>query len=308
VERIRFVNSGTEAALSAVRLARGWTGRRTLVKFAGCYHGHVDDLLVTAGSGAADADGGDPSETVVLPFNDPTAVQETFREMGDRIAAVFVEPIPCNMGVVPPRDGFLEILREETERAGSLLVFDEVITGFRVGPAGAQGILGVRPDLTLFGKVIGGGMPVGAYGGRAEILDRLAPEGDVYQAGTLSGNPVAMAAGSATLEVTAREGFYETLDEMGGALAKGIREVLREAGHPVTIHRFGSLIGLHLTDGEVWDFEGVQRGDRGLYARLFHALLRQGVYLAPGPLEAIFVSAAHTRKDVEETLEALRGA
>ena len=312
VEKIRFVNSGTEAALSATRLARAWTGRQGLLKFAGCYHGHVDSLLTVAGSGAAGLDPSDPRgearATLVLPFNDPEAVKETFRERGGDLAAVIVEPVPCNMGVVPPEDGFLDMLREETTKAGALLIFDEVITGFRLGPAGAQGIFGIRPDITLFGKVIGGGMPVGAYGGRAEILDRLAPEGDVYQAGTLSGNPAAMAAGSATLEEVCRDGFHERLEATAILLADGLASIFKDARWPAVIHRKGSLLGLFFTVGEVRDFEGARLTDKERYARFFHEMLSRGVYLAPSPLEAIFVSSAHGKDDIETTLEAAREA
>ena len=312
VEKVRFVNSGTEAALSAVRLARGVTGRPGLVKFAGCYHGHVDSLLSEAGSGAAGLESSpgrpDATATSVLPFNNGEAVRDLFRRRPGEIAALIVEPIPCNMGVVPPREGFLELLREETTRAEALLIFDEVITGFRVGPAGAQGLLQVDPDITLFGKVIGGGMPVGAYGGPTEILHRLAPLGEVYQAGTLSGNPVAMAAGTATLEVAGREGFYEALEETSRALADGLTEVFERAGWPAVIHRVGSLLGLFFRGGEVRDFEAARSTDGKRYARFFHEMLDRGVYLAPSALEAIFVSSAHTEDDVEATLEAAREA
>lgn len=312
VDKVRFVNSGTEAALSAVRLARAWTGRQGLVKFAGCYHGHVDSLLGTAGSGAAGLEtgsaGGDAARTAVLPFNDAEAVRRTLRDSPDEIAAVIVEPIPCNMGVIPPEEGFLHLLREETDRAGALLILDEVITGFRVGVAGAQGLYGIDPEITLFGKVIGGGLPVGAYGGRAEILDRLAPQGDVYQAGTLSGNPVAMAAGVATLEIVSRDGFYEGLEETSRTLADGLAAVFEKAGWPAAIRRVGSLIGLFFTEGDVTDFDGARSADRDRYAHFFHEMLERGVYLAPSPLEAIFVSSAHSMDDVEATLEAARGA
>ncbi|MCZ6690263.1 MAG: glutamate-1-semialdehyde 2,1-aminomutase [Planctomycetota bacterium] len=310
IEKVRFVNSGTEAALSAIRLARGVTGRQGLVKFAGCYHGHVDALLSAAGSGAAGLDSdsvrGESSSTSVLPFNNPEAVRETFRNRGGEIAALIVEPIPCNMGVVPPREGFLELLREVTEEAGALLIFDEVITGFRVGPAGAQGLFDIDPDITLLGKVIGGGMPVGAYGGRAEILDRLAPQGDVYQAGTLSGNPVAMAAGKATLDEVSADGFFDRLEETASALADRLASVFQEAGWPAVIHRVGSLIGLFFTQGEVKDFEEARAASGDRYAEFFNQMLERGVYLAPSPMEAIFISSAHGQEEIEKTTEAAR--
>jgi glutamate-1-semialdehyde 2,1-aminomutase len=309
-----MVSSGTEAGMSAIRLARGYTGRDLAVKFEGCYHGHSDGLLAAAGSGVAtfaipDTRGVPATcteTTVVIPFNDPDAVAEAFARLGDRIAAVILEPIGGNMGVVPPADGFLEALRQITRQHGALLIFDEVITGFRVGLGGAQALYGVVPDITVLGKIIGGGLPAAAYGGRADIMDCLAPTGDVYQAGTLSGNPVAMAAGLATLDALIEEPPYERLDRLAGALAAGLREAASAAGVPVQQNRVGSMQTLFFVDAPVTDYATAKRSDTRRYARYFHGMLAQGVHFAPSQFEACFVSTAHRETDIERTVAAAR--
>ena len=316
VEMVRLVNSGTEATMSAVRLARGYTGRKKIIKFDGCYHGHADSFLVKAGSGVATlgipGSPGVPEEivanTVSLPYNDLDVVKETFEKIGQEIAAVIVEPVAGNMGVVPPKEGFLEGLREITSKHGALLIFDEVITGFRVGLSGAQGLYGVTPDLTCLGKIIGGGLPVGAYGGKAEIMKHIAPEGPVYQAGTLSGNPIAVAAGLATLRVLSRPGVYERLEELSSRLAEGLAEAAREAGAKVTFNRVGSMMTCFFREGEVTDFASAAASDTERYGRFWREMLARGVYLAPSQFEAAFVSLAHTEEEIDYTIEAAREA
>ncbi|EKP94897.1 glutamate-1-semialdehyde 2,1-aminomutase [Thermaerobacter subterraneus] len=312
MERVRFVNSGTEAAMSALRLARAFTGRDKIVKFAGCYHGHADSLLVEAGSGvltlglpgSPGVTAGAAADTWVLPYNDVAAVEELFARHGEEIAAVIVEPIAGNMGVVPPDPGFLPALRRLTREAGALLIFDEVITGFRVGLGGAQGLLGIVPDLTCLGKIIGGGLPVGAYGGRADIMERVAPAGPVYQAGTLSGNPLAMAAGLATLEVVSQPGTYERLERQAARLAEGLLAEARAQDVPYCVQRVGSMWTGFFHPGPLRNLEEVRRSDTAFYARYFHGMLREGVYLPPSAFEAAFVSLAHTDQDIEFTVEA----
>ena len=312
VERVRMVNSGTEATLSAIRLARGHTGRDLIVKAHGCYHGHVDALLVKAGSGVATlslpGSSGVPAEvaaaTLVVPYNDLDALQEVLEARGSEIACMILEPVAGNMGVIPPVDGYLAGVRELTARHGALLILDEVMTGFRVHPGGAQTLYGVQPDLTTLGKIIGGGLPVGAYGGRAEIMEQVAPLGPVYQAGTLSGNPLAMRAGLETLALTAAEGFYEKLEERSARLAEGFAEAAARAGVPVTLQRVGSMMCTFFHDGPVRNWVDAEASDTGAYATWFRALLDRGVYIAPSQFEALFVSSAHTEADLQVTVAA----
>ncbi|MEW5762316.1 MAG: glutamate-1-semialdehyde 2,1-aminomutase [Bacillota bacterium] len=316
VELVRLVNSGTEATMSALRLARAYTGRNIIVKFAGCYHGHVDALLVKAGSGALTlgvptSPGIPPSvagDTLVLPFNDLEAVEAAFARLGREIAAVIVEPVAGNMGVVPPAPGFLAGLREITALHGSILIFDEVITGFRVAYGGAQSLYGVVPDLTCLGKVIGGGLPVGAYGGRRAIMEMVAPAGPVYQAGTLAGNPLAVAAGLATLRELQQTGAYDTLERRAALLADGLAEAAREAGVDVSLNRVGSMLCIFFTPGPVTDLASAAASDTRKYALFFKALLDEGVYLAPSQFEAAFVSLAHGEEEICYTVEAARRA
>jgi glutamate-1-semialdehyde 2,1-aminomutase len=306
------VNSGTEAAMSAVRLARGVTGRDLVVKFDGCYHGHGDTFLVQAGSGVATLGiPGSPGvpeacvqNTLSLPYNDSARLTEVFSEKGDAIAAVIVEPVAGNMGLVPPDSGFLETLRKLTQDHGAILIFDEVMTGFRVAYGGAQALYDIAPDLTCMGKVIGGGLPVGAYGGRSEIMSKIAPEGPVYQAGTLSGNPVAMAAGIATLKCLQEPGFYEALEARSATLAKGLKKAADKARVPVTTNRVGSMLGLFFTDQPVSNFAEAQKSDVALFARYYQEMLKRGIYLAPSQYEAAFVSRAHSEGDIKETIQA----
>jgi glutamate-1-semialdehyde 2,1-aminomutase len=312
IERVRFVNSGTEAAMSALRLARGHTGRRRIVKFDGGYHGHADGLLVRAGSGALTfgvptSPGVPPALaelTFTLPYNNLDAVKALCAKHGGEIAAVAVEPVAGNMGVVPPAPGFLDGLREITRAHGILLIFDEVITGFRVAYGGAQALYAVRPDLTILGKIIGGGLPVGAYGGPAEIMAKLAPDGPVYQAGTLSGNPIAMSAGLAMLALLRRPGVYTSLDRKAAALARGLTEAARRAGVPVTLNRVGSMMTLFFTDGPVTDCATANRSDTARYAAFFRGMLDRSVYLPPAQFEAFFVSTAHSFADIGRTVRA----
>jgi glutamate-1-semialdehyde 2,1-aminomutase len=312
MEMVRLVSSGTEAAMSAVRLARGATGRDVIVKFDGCYHGHADSLLVKAGSGGAtfsvpDSHGVPEALarlTLTAPFNDIEAVRALFRQRGDQIAAVIVEPVAGNMGVVPPAPGFLEGLRDVTSAHGSLLIFDEVITGFRVAYGGAQAAYGVRPDLTCLGKIIGGGLPVGAYGGRRALMQHVSPLGGVYQAGTLSGNPLAVAAGLAMLRALREGDVYARLDALGAQLESGLRSAAEKAGVPVTINRVGSMLTGFFCAGPVTDYASARRADTSRYARFFSSMLERGVYLAPSQFEAAFVSLAHSREDLELTARA----
>ena len=316
VEQVRFVNSGTEATMSAVRLARAATGRPGVLKFEGCYHGHVDALLVQAGSGATTfgvpSSPGVPPEvtghTLLAPYNDLEAVERVCGENRDRLAAILVEPVAGNMGVVPPADGFLRGLRDVADRTGALLVFDEVMTGFRVARGGAAQRYGVRPDLVTLGKVIGGGLPVGAYGGRRDLMARVSPVGPVYQAGTLSGNPLAMAAGIATLDLLAEPRAYETLEARSARLEKGLAEAVREAKISARVQRVGSMLTLFFTAGEVVDYAGARACDTEAFGRFFQGMLGRGVYLPPSQFEAWFVSLAHTDEDIRRTVEAARGA
>ncbi|MBC7106399.1 MAG: glutamate-1-semialdehyde 2,1-aminomutase, partial [Firmicutes bacterium] len=316
VEMVRLVNSGTEATMSAVRLARAYTGRDKILKFEGCYHGHADAFLIAAGSGAltlgVPTSPGVPAavaaDTLVAPFNDPGRVEEIFARHGEEIAAVIVEPVAGNMGVVPPEPGFLEGLREVTRRYGSLLIFDEVITGFRLAFEGAQGHFGVIPDLTCLGKVIGGGLPVGAYGGPRRIMERIAPSGPVYQAGTLSGNPLAVAAGLATLRVLKTRTLYDELARRTGSLAAGLAAAAREAGVPVHVNHAGSMLTVFFTDGPVTDYATARQSDTARFAAFFRSMLDQGVYLPPSQFEAWFLSAAHGEEEIRRTLEAARRA
>jgi glutamate-1-semialdehyde 2,1-aminomutase len=314
IEMVRMVNSGTEATMSAIRLARGYTGRDAIVKFDGCYHGHGDSLLVKAGSGALTL--GVPSSpgvpeslaayTLTLNYNDADLVRETFAQRGDEIACVIVEPVAGNMNCVPPVEGFLEALREACDRHGSLLIFDEVMTGFRVAAGGAQAVYGVRPDLTTLGKVIGGGMPVGAFGGRRDIMERLAPLGPVYQAGTLSGNPIAMAAGLKTLELISAPGFFEALSQKTTRLVEGIVERAERAGVAMSANYLGGMFGLFFTDApRVTNLSQVTACDIERFNSYFHGMLARGVYLAPSAFEAGFVSSSHTETDLDETLDAV---
>jgi glutamate-1-semialdehyde 2,1-aminomutase len=312
IELVRLVNSGTEAAMSAVRLARAYTGRTKVVKFEGGYHGHSDGLLAQAGSGLATlslpgSPGVPPSwaaETLVVPYNDAAVAAELMRTRGDQIACVLVEPVAGNMGVVAPADGFLETLRQATREAGALLVFDEVITGFRVGYGGAQSLYRVQPDLTVLGKIIGGGFPIGAFGGPRAIMEMLAPVGPVYQAGTLSGNPVACAAGLATLRLLAKERPYAELDRRGEALAAGLRQAAARAGLPATVNRVGSMLTLFFQQGPVVDHRTAMASDVARYAAFFQHLLARGIYLPPSQFEAMFLSSAHGDNDVARICEA----
>jgi glutamate-1-semialdehyde 2,1-aminomutase len=316
MEMVRLVSSGTEAAMSAIRVARGATGRDLLVKFDGCYHGHADSLLVKAGSGGATFglpdSRGVPAAlaalTLTLPFNDLDAVHALFRARGHEIAALIVEPVAGNMGVVPPAPGFLAGLREITARHGALLIFDEVITGFRLAYGGAQELYGVRPDLTCLGKIIGGGLPVGAYGGRRDVMEHVAPLGGVYQAGTLSGNPLAVAAGLATLRALADRKGYPRLDALGARLEGGLREAADKAGVPLTVNRVGSMLTAFFCAGPVRDYAEAKTADTARYARFYHAMLDRGVYLAPSQFEAAFVSLAHGEADLDHAARAAADA
>ncbi|MFQ6672632.1 MAG: glutamate-1-semialdehyde 2,1-aminomutase [Candidatus Tectimicrobiota bacterium] len=312
VEMVRMVNSGTEATMSALRLARGATGRDKIVKFAGCYHGHADGLLVEAGSGATTfgvpTSPGVPVDyarnTITLAFNDLEAVAEAFAAEGTGIAGVIVEPVAGNMGCVLPKEGFLDGLRALTAAHGALLIFDEVMTGFRLAYGGAQALFDVTPDLTCLGKVIGGGLPVGAYGGRRDLMEQVAPEGPIYQAGTLSGNPLAMTAGIETLKLCRQPGFYERLDAACASLSKGLEDASRQAGLSLTFRRVGSMFCCYFSGHEVYDYETALRSDTAAFGRYFQSMLARGVNLAPSQFEAGFVSSAHTEADIEATVEA----
>jgi glutamate-1-semialdehyde 2,1-aminomutase len=312
VEKVRMCNSGTESTMSAIRLARGFTGREKIIKFEGCYHGHVDSLLVKAGSGALtfghpDSAGIPASftqHTLVLPFNDLDAVRQAFDAYPGQIAAIIVEPVPGNSGVYLPRPGYLEGLSSVTRQNGALLIFDEVMTGFRLAPGGAQERFAIKPDLSCFGKIIGGGLPVGAFGGRAEIMDFLAPLGPVYQAGTLSGNPLAMAAGLAALDALADGSVYSRLESLGAQLERGMKAAAKAAGVPVQFNRIGSMFCAYFTARPVCNLQDAMESDRALFARYFHGMLEKGIYLAPSQFEAGFISAAHTSEDIERTVQA----
>jgi len=311
IEMVRMVSSGTEATMTAIRLARGWTGREKIVKFTGCYHGHADSLLVKAGSGVATLGiPGSPGVpralaelTIPLPFNDAEQVRSAMARHGEEIACIIVEPVAGNMGVVPPRPGFLETLREVTRASGTLLIFDEVITGFRLAYGGWQTLTGIVPDLTCLGKIIGGGLPVGALGGRREIMEHLAPTGPVYQAGTLSGNPLAMSAGIATLDIL-RGKSYRDIERRAADLCAGFLDLFREKGLPVRINRVGSMFTLFFTADEVVDFDSASRSDTAMFARFFRGMLAAGINLAPAQFEAGFVSFAHTDEDIARTVDA----
>tara|TARA_R110002095_G_scaffold986_1_gene4876 strand:- start:2144 stop:3442 length:1299 start_codon:yes stop_codon:yes gene_type:complete len=313
IEMIRMVSSGTEATMSAIRLARGFTGRDKIIKFEGCYHGHSDSLLIKAGSGALTL--GVPSSpgvpqalaehTITLTYNDIEGVKQAFSEIGEQVACIIVEPVAGNMNCVPPIPGFLETLREQCDQSGALLIIDEVMTGFRLGLQGAQGYYGVKADLTTLGKVIGGGMPVGAFGGRRDVMEQIAPLGPVYQAGTLSGNPVAMAAGLAQLEQISQPGFYEPLFARTDALVAGMRERAAKAGIPFTTNHVGSMFGFFFTETkQVVNFQQAINCNNDHFNRFYHAMLKEGVYLAPASYEAGFMSAAHTDADIQATLDA----
>jgi glutamate-1-semialdehyde 2,1-aminomutase len=316
VQKVRMVSSGTEATMSALRLARGVTDRTRILKFDGCYHGHSDGLLVSAGSGVATlgipGSPGVPKAmtdlTIVAPFNDLGATRKAFEKWGNDIAAIIVEPIAGNMGCIPPAAGFLEGLRAICDEFGALLIFDEVMTGFRVARGGAQRLYKVKPDLTTLGKVVGGGLPAAAYGGRRDLMSRVAPEGDIYQAGTLSGNPLAVAAGLVTLELLEEDGVYETLSTRSSAMATGLAEIAEELGIPMTTNSVGGMFGFFFNPGPVRCFAEAQQSDAAAFRRFFAAMLEEGVYLAPSPYEAGFVSLAHRSRDIVSTLESARRA
>jgi len=312
VDLVRMVNSGTEATMSAIRLARGATGRDLVVKFDGCYHGHADTLLVAAGSGVATlgipGSPGVPQDvakhTLSLPFNDIEAVKQVMDEKGDQVACVIIEPVAGNMGLVPPAAGFLETLRAETEKHGVILIFDEVMTGFRVAYGGAQTRYGITPDLTCFGKVIGGGLPVGAYGGKKELMSQIAPQGSVYQAGTLSGNPLAMIAGIATLKQLQKEGVYKSLEQKSARLATGLAAAAQNSGIAARVDHVGSMLGMFFTDQDVANFEDAKTCDLQRFAAFYQGMRQEGIYLAPSQFEVLFVSAAHLDEHIHATIEA----
>lgn len=315
IEMVRMVNSGTEATMAALRLARGYTGREIIVKFEGCYHGHGDSLLIKAGSGVAtlglpDSPGvpkGIAKNTITVPYNDLDSIKTAFGKFGDNIAGVIVEPIAGNMGVVPPQPGFLEGLREITKEYGALLIFDEVMTGFRAHYNCAQGLLNIEPDLTCLGKVIGGGLPVGAYGGKREIMEKIAPAGPVYQAGTLSGNPLAMTAGYETLSRLTPED-YDEFNRKADMLEKGYKEAAAKYDIPLVVNRRGSMIGFFFTNEEVVDYDSVQTCDLDLFAAYYREMIQQGVFMPPSQFEGLFLSTAHTDEDIQKTIEAAEKA
>jgi len=312
IDLVRMVSSGTEATMSAIRLARGFTGRDRIIKFEGCYHGHTDSLLVKAGSGLAtfgtpDSAGvpaGVARDTIVLPYNDAAAVADSFKQQGDQIACIIVEPVAGNMGCVPPRPGFLETLRSVADQYASLLIFDEVISGFRVAFGGAQELYGIKPDLTCLGKIIGGGLPVGAFGGRADVMETIAPLGPVYQAGTLSGNPLAMAAGLATLRCLREFSPYAELERRGRKLEEGLTQAAAAAGVACTLNRVGSILTAFFNPGPVSDWPSAKQSDTEAYSRFFSAMLQQGIYLAPSQFECAFLSIEHTDEVIDRTVEA----
>jgi glutamate-1-semialdehyde 2,1-aminomutase len=312
IEMVRMVSSGTEATMSAIRLARGYTGRDKIIKFEGCYHGHSDSLLVKAGSGALtlgvpDSPGVPASlaeHTITLPYNDLETISNTFNEIGDQIACVIIEPVAGNMNCIPPVAGFLEGIRELCDQHKAVLIFDEVMTGFRVALGGAQAHFGITPDLTTLGKVIGGGMPVGAFGGKREIMEYIAPLGPVYQAGTLSGNPIAMAAGLKTLELISAAGFYESLSAKVTTLVEGIKQAANDAGIAMTSNQAGGMFGLFFTDQQVTGFEQATQCNAEQFKAFFHGMLDEGIYLAPSAYETGFVSAAHSEEDLQKTIAA----
>jgi len=316
IEKVRMVNSGTEATMSCIRLARAFTRRDKIIKFDGCYHGHVDALLVKAGSGALTHGRPDSAGvpqafvdlTISLPFNDSDLVRKSFGQNKGQIAAVIVEPIPANAGLYFPTDDFLPSLREECTRNGALLIFDEVITGFRVARGGAQEIYGIKPDLTALGKIIGGGLPVGAFGGRAAIMDQVSPDGPVYQAGTLSGNPLALAAGLAQLRELDRINGWKLLEELGARFEKLARDAVEHAKIDITFHRFGSMFCMFFASGPIINLAGAQRSDLKMFARFFHACLKRGIYFAPSQFETGFISTAHTAADMDRTAVVMREA
>jgi glutamate-1-semialdehyde 2,1-aminomutase len=316
IQLVRLVSSGTEACMSALRVARAFTGRSKILKFDGCYHGHADSLLVQAGSGAitfgvpdsAGVSASVANETISVPYNNLDGVRAAFNAYGAEIAAIIVEPIAANMGVIPPAAGFLDGLREITARAGALLIFDEVVSGFRYGPNGAQGAFGITPDLTCLGKIVGGGLPLAAYGGRREIMEVLAPLGPAYQAGTLSGNPIATAAGLATLQVLAETNPYAALSALAATLADGLTEAARQAGVPLQVSRVGSMMTPFFSEAMPTDYDSAMKADRTRYAVFFRAMLERGVYLPPSQFEAAFVSIAHTEVEIEQTIGIAREA
>lgn len=311
VEKVRMVNSGTEATMSCIRLARGFTGRKLIIKFDGCYHGHVDSLLVKAGSGALthgnpDSAGVPPEFaelTIAIPYNDAVELDAVFKKWGDQIAGVIVESIPANAGLYFPKPGYYEALRQLCDQYGSLLIFDEVMTGFRVAKGGYQALCGIKPDLTAMGKVIGGGLPVGAFGGRNDIMQKLSPEGPVYQAGTLSGNPLAMAAGLAQLGELERIDGWSKLEKIGKQMELGVRDILERTGKNYQFHRIGSMFCLFFTEQPVWNLADAMKSDLKAFARYFHFCLENGIYFAPSQFEAGFLCTAHTDQDLERTLE-----
>ncbi|MCC5808464.1 MAG: glutamate-1-semialdehyde 2,1-aminomutase [Opitutales bacterium] len=316
VERVRCCNSGTEATMSCIRLARGFTGRDKIVKFAGCYHGHVDSLLVKAGSGALTLGNPDSAgvpasfaaETLVIPYNDPQALDALFYDHGEEIAGVIVESYPANCGLILPREGYLKQLRDLCTRHGAVMIFDEVMTGFRLAPGGVQEIEGITPDLTAMGKVIGGGLPVGAFGGRADIMAKLAPEGPVYQAGTLSGNPLAMAAGIAAIQLLVEKNPYARLDAMGRRLADALRGAAKQKGLPLQVPQTGSMLCLFFAEEPVVDYDDAVASGTAHFKKLFHLALEAGVYLAPSPFETLFISTAHEGADIDRACEVLAAA